>query len=121
MTAGILPSRRRRRTAREPVGRPISAASTTSAMTNLLRWRERWSRTAQGLRRTAYQRSRTGPGRTTGRPPVLSDQVVPAEELGDRGVLEDGVNGVGDDLGDGQNLELVEDPVLGHRQGIGPD
>src|ERR1700727_1338571 len=102
MTAGIFPSRRRRRTAREPVGRPTSAASTTSAIANLLRWRERRSRTAHGLRRTAHQRSRVAAGRTTGRawadgPRAGLDQVVAAEELGDRGVLEDGVDGVGDD------------------------
>src|ERR1700728_2542663 len=66
MTAGICPSRRRRRTAREPVGRPTSAASTTSAIADLLRWREWWSRTARGLRRTAHQRSRAAAGRTTG-------------------------------------------------------
>src|ERR1700679_3365567 len=116
MTAGILPSRRRRRTAREPVGRPTSAASTTSAIADLLRWREWWSRTARGLRRTAHQRSRAAAGRTTGPTGPARrclDQVVAAEELGDRGVLEHGVDGVGDDLGHGQDLELVEDPVLG--------
>ena len=47
------------------------------------------------------------------------DQVVPAEELGDRGVLEHRVDGVGDDLGHREHLELVEGAVLGHGQRVG--
>src|SRR5664279_1412460 len=48
-----------------------------------------------------------------------SGQVVPAEDLRHRGVLEHRVDGIGDQLGHRQHLQLVEATVLGDGQGVG--
>ncbi len=57
------------------------------------------------------------PGRPTGG--RRSGQVVAAEDLRHRRVLEDGVDGVGDQLGHRHHLQLVDAPVLGDREGVG--
>src|SRR5205085_1370995 len=105
-TAGILPARRRRRDAALPAGRPDSAMRTTSATTRSyedycggngeFRRYRRWSPSRSGL-------------------------IISAEDLGDRLVLEDSVDGDGQDRGDRENLELVEATVVGQRQRVGDD
>src|SRR5580698_9944591 len=115
MTPGIFPSRRMRRVAREPSSRPTLAAKVTSAMTDLLKMMQ--SECSDG-HRASGGRPTSVAARSGGPPAGALGQVVAPEEFGDRGVLEHGVNGFGEDGGHREDLQLVEIAVLGHRQGV---
>ena len=70
-------------------------------------------------RRTAPEHA---PGRSdAGRRDRRSLDVVAAEDLADAGVLEDGVERLGDDRGDREHREAVEVLVVGDRQRVGDD
>ena len=77
----------------------------------LVRRRRDRSPGTRALQNTDCRRSGAdvaGPGSRT-----AQREVLPAEDLRDRRVLEHGVDRVGDDLGDREHLELVDPALLG--------
>src|ERR1019366_3328495 len=93
-TAGILPSWRSRRAELEPEGRPASASKMNSAMGEEL----------LGCDERATQHRRHGTAEEKPIPAPRSGEVVAPEDLRHRGVLEHGVDGVGDELGHREDL-----------------
>src|ERR1700730_8675210 len=106
----MWPAARRRPDSRDPVGRPVSASRVISAMTT------RSYTCLVPLVRAAIV-PLAGAASHSPAPPSRLGLVLPAEDLGYGAVLEDGVDGVGEDLGHRDDLDLV-DLLLG-RQGKG--
>src|SRR4051812_34974698 len=100
----MCPSARSRRDAAEPVARPVLATSGVCGMT---------ASRASGSEKnaetlSARDRKPARAGRWPGEhDPQASGLVLAAEDVADAGVVEHGVERVGDQRGDRQDLDLV--------------
>src|ERR1700761_7811976 len=113
--AGMRPPERRRRDAPLPVSRPVSTVRGTTFI----------GTPGGGTKNGARQRRQAGwqcyRGRLAPNQPRPSGLmlVLSVEDLGHRRVLEDGVDGIGDDAGGREHLDLVQLLLGRERQGVG--